>query len=67
MIFFCTFKNSHKFSKKLELQNIVIENPCSELAEIQAVQTLRLSEELIYQNNATVYLERMKKSISEKG
>ena len=46
----------------------MIENPCLELAKIQAVQTLRLTEDLKYgQNDATLYVETMQKSLSEKG
>ena len=45
------------------------ENPGLELAKIQAVQTLRPTDDLIKygQNDATLYVKTMQKSLSEKG
>ena len=46
----------------------MIENPDLELAKIQAVQTLRPTDDIKYgQNDATLYVETMQKYLSEKG
>ena len=45
-----------------------MENPGLELAKIQAVHTLRLTDYVKYgQNDATLYVETIQKSLSEKG
>ena len=45
----------------------LIKNSSQVLANIQAVETLRLSDALNYPNNASIYLERMQKTILKKG
>ena len=46
-----------------------MKNPGLEMAKIHVVQTLRLTDDLIEygQNNATLYVETMQKSLAEKG
>ena len=54
--------------KSIKYRTIVIKNPHEELAHFQAVQTLKKPDALNNgRNDASIYLEKMTKSIFQKG